>query len=55
MAIEKFPVEAGHIMMFARRLAMPTRFIMTKLTPGPRRWVDHRSTDVCAGECAIRS
>jgi len=55
MAIEKFPVEAGHIMMFARAVGDANRFTMTSLRQDHGGWVDHRPANVCAGECTIRS
>ena len=50
MAIETFPVEAGHIMMFARAVGDANKIYYDEAYAKPRKLVDHRSTNVCAGE-----
>ena len=56
MAIETFPVEAGHIMMFARAVGDANKIYYDEAyAKTTESGVDHRPTDVCAGECAIRS
>ena len=54
MAVDKFPVEGSHIMMFARSIAgRIIRFAMTQITQRQRKQAGLLRPDVCSIVCSI--
>ena len=55
MAVERFPIEAGHIMMFARSIGDPNPiYADAEYAAATEVGDDHRAADVRAGERAVR-